>query len=114
MCAGAPILKAFRADPSKSIVAHLLEVSKVANGLRAQDIDKLRESERSLQHHADDLRVHMLYERAVNAKRREQARRDGKRTLEGMFCACCANDLLQCASAMCVNDEVRCCQGPEH
>ena len=52
--------------------------------------------------------------RAADAKKREHARRDGKRKLRGMFCACCANDLLQCASAMCVKDEVRCCQGPEH
>ena len=108
------MLKAFRADPSKSIVDHLQEVSKVADGLRAQDIDKLRESERSLQHFADDVRVHALYTRARNAKQREHARRDGKRRLRGMFCACCANGLLQCASAMCVNDEVCCCQGPEH
>ena len=108
------MLKAFRADPSKSIVDHLQERSKVAEGLRSQDIDKLRESERSLQHFADDLRVHTLYMRAADAKKREHARRDGKRKLQGMFCACCANGLLQCASAMCVKDEVRCCQGPEH
>ena len=114
VCAGVTVMKAFRADPSKSIVDHLLEVSKVAEGLRAQDIDKLRESERSLQHYADDLRVHTLYTRATSAKNREHARRDGKRKLEGMFCACCANGLLQCASAMCVNDEVCCCQDPEH
>ena len=49
------MLKAFRADPSKSIVDHLQERSKVAEGLRAQDIVKLRESERSLQHFADYL-----------------------------------------------------------
>ena len=114
ICAGSTVFQAFRADPGKSIMDHLLEVSKVADGLRAQDIDKLRESERSLQHYADDLRVHTLYRRAASAKKREHARRDGKRKLEGMFCACCANDLLQCASAMCVNDEVCCCQGPEH
>ena len=87
VCAGATILKAFRADPSKSIVDYLLELSKVAEGLRAQDVEKLRGNERSLQRLADDLRVHKLYVRATGARDRERGRQAGKRILWGALCA---------------------------
>ena len=102
MCAGAAVLKAFRADPSKSIVDHLLEVSKVAEGLCAQHIDKLRDSERSLQHYADALLVHTLYKRAARAKHCEQARRDGESKLEGVLPAQMASCSVQaqCLSTM--------------
>ena len=86
VCAGATILKAFRADPSKSIVDYLLELSKVAEGLRAQDVEKLRGNERSLRHLADDLRVHKLYVRATSARARERDRQAGKRILWGALC----------------------------
>ena len=87
VCAGATILKAFCADPSKSIVDCLLELSKVAEGLRAQDVEKLRGNERSLRHLADDLRVHKLYERATGARARERDRQAGRRRLDGAPCA---------------------------
>ena len=87
VCAGAMILIAFRADPSKSIVDYLLELSKVAEGLRAQDVEKLRGNERSLQHLADDLRVHKLYVQANGARDREHDRQAGRRRLEGAPCA---------------------------
>ena len=81
VCAGAMVLKAFRADPSKSIVDYLLEVSKVAEGLRPQDVEKLRGNERSLRHLADDLRVHKLYVQAYGARDREHDRQAGRRRL---------------------------------
>ena len=81
------VLKAFRADPSKSIVDYLLELSKVAEGLRPQDVAKLRGNERSLQHLADDLRVHKLYVQATGARHRERDRQAGKCQLNGAPCA---------------------------
>ena len=81
------ILKAFRADPSKSIVDYLLEVSKVAEGLRPQDVEKLRGNERSLRHLADDLHVHKLYVQANGARDRERDRQAGKYQLNGAPCA---------------------------
>ena len=87
VCAGVMVLKAFRADPSKSIVDYLLELSKVAAGLRSQDVAKLRGNERSLQHLADDLRVHKLYVQARSARHRERDRQAGRRRLHGAPCA---------------------------
>ena len=81
------VLKAFRADPSKSIVDYLLELSKVAEGLRAQDVERLRGNERSLRHLDDDLRVHKLYKQAKSARDRERDRQAGRRRLEGTPCA---------------------------
>ena len=58
----------------------------MAEGLRAQDIEKLRDDERSLRHLADYLRVHKLYERAKSARDRERDRRAGKCKLMGAIC----------------------------
>ena len=87
VCAGAMVLKAFRADPSKSIVDYLLELSKVAASLRSQDVEKLRGNECSLRHLADDLRVHKLYVQANGARVRERDRQAGRRRLDGAPCA---------------------------
>ena len=83
MFAGARFLKAWRANPSTSLVDHLVERSKVMEGLSAQQIERLRDCERSLQHLPDDARMHSLYGRAENVKRRESYRRTGKRVLLG-------------------------------
>ena len=106
MCVGATILKAFRANPSKSIVDHLLELSTLAEGLRSQDVEKLRGNERSLRHLADDLRVHKLYVQAQSARNRERDRRAGRRKLDGAPCAKYTFSLLlSSADATAIHDQ---------
>ena len=65
VCAGATVLKAFRADPASPLSITCWSCPAALAGRQ-----KLRGNERSLQHLADDLRVHKLYVQASDSYQR--------------------------------------------